>query len=68
MQNPTDNKDLVDISEIKVDKALPQRERFVEFVRQIKTPNHFMCLDWDVTTIHPDDGPSFEDCLQRGMA
>ena len=68
MQNPTDSKVLVDIRDVRVDRTLPQDKRFIEYVRQIKTPNHFMCLDWEVTTIHPDDGPPFEDCLQRIMA
>ena len=68
MQDTRDNKGLVDIRAVKVDKTLPQDERVIEYIRQIKNPNHYMCLDWEVTAVHADDGPSIEDCLQRIMA
>jgi len=68
MHQQFNNRDLIDISDIKVDRALAQSGRIIEFVRQIKNPYHFICNGYSVTTRYAADGPSFEDCLQRIMA
>ena len=60
--------DLIDIREVNVDRALTQYERIIEYVRQIKDPYHYKCNGYSVTAKFADDGPSFEDCLQRIMA
>ncbi len=66
MQN-WNNKELVDISSVLVDGALPKRERIAEYVRQIKDPYHFICGKFTVTAVFNAKGPTFEECLQ-GLA
>jgi hypothetical protein len=61
------NAGLVDIRDVNVDRALPQGERVIDYVRQIVDPHHFMCDELDVTLIFADVGPSFEDCLKTIM-
>jgi hypothetical protein len=68
MRKQINRTDLVDISDIKTDRSKPQRERIIEYVHQIKDPYHFMCNGYIITAIHPDVGPSLEDCLQRIIA
>lgn len=38
-----DREELVDIRDVKIDETLPQEQRFVEFVRQIKNPYCYKC-------------------------
>ena len=68
MQHQHNNAELIDITEVKVERTLPQSGRIIEFVRQIKNPYHFKCNGYSVTARHAADGPSFEDCLQRIIA
>jgi hypothetical protein len=66
MSEQANNAGLVDIRNVCVDSGLPKRERIAEYVRQIKNPNHYMCLGWEVKEKHAGEGaPSIEDCLQR---
>ena len=62
--------DLVDIGTVSVDKDLPQRERCLEFRRQIRDIHHFKCKTGDetftVTAVYAKNGTHLEDCL-RGM-
>jgi len=62
--------DLMDIGTVNVDKDLPQRERCVEFMRQIRDIYHYKCKTDDktfsVTAVYAKDGTHLEDCL-RGM-
>jgi hypothetical protein len=60
--------DLVDIRDVRVDSALPKRERVAEYLRQIKDPYHFKCGRFTVTARFAEDGPTLEDCLLRMMA
>ena len=64
MREQHNNIELIDISTVRVNSRLPKWERIAEYVCQIKNPKHYMCLGWEVTEGHPDDGPSIEDCLQ----
>jgi hypothetical protein len=65
MSGQINTTDLVDISSVRVDSSLPKQERMTEYVRQIKKPLHFMCLGYEITSIHAEDGPPLEDCLER---
>ena len=38
-----DREELVDIRDVKMDETLPQEQRFIEFVRQIKNPYCYKC-------------------------
>jgi hypothetical protein len=58
---------LVDISTVEVDKSLPQPQRIVEYVRQIKDPYHFKSGEMNVKAIYPNNGKSMEDCLRSAM-
>lgn len=60
---PHDN--LTEISSVLVDRSLPMQGRITEYVRQIKDPYHYKCGEFAITEKHPENGPSFEDCLQR---
>jgi hypothetical protein len=60
--------DLVDIRDVRVDSALPKRERVAEYLRQIKDPYRFKCGRFTVTARFAEDGPTLEDCLGRLMA
>jgi hypothetical protein len=62
--NPTD---LVDISEVKVDKNLPKQARITDYVRQLKDPYHYKYKHLTVTAKYTEDGPPLEDCLIRLM-
>jgi len=64
MRGNITNVDLVDIRDVTVDKNLPQRERLVEYVRQIGNPYRFKCGPYTFTAIYPDNGKSIEDCLR----
>lgn len=55
---------LVDIRDVKVDKALPKSERIASFIRQIKNPYHFRCGDFIITTRFTEGGQTLEQCLQ----
>lgn len=58
--------DLVDIGTVKVDKNLPQSERYAEYKKQIKDPCHYISEQFTIKAIHPNNGKFVEDCL-RGM-
>jgi hypothetical protein len=65
MKNSADADGLVDIGEVSVDMGMPQRERIIEYVRQIKDPYHFRCGKFTVTVRFSKDGPSLDECLKR---
>ena len=56
--------DLVDINDVSVDKALPDNERVVEYVRQIKNPRHFKCGKFTIHARFDENSPSLADRLQ----
>jgi Mg2+/Co2+ transporter CorC len=66
MSEQDNNADLVDIRDVRVDSSLPKQERIAEYLRQIKNPNHYMCIGWEVKEKHAgEDAPTIEDCLER---
>ena len=65
MNVKTNVSDLVDIQTISIDKDLTQRERIIEYVRQIKNPYHFKCGKFTITSHYVKGGLSLEECLQR---
>jgi hypothetical protein len=60
--------DLVDIRAVSVDKSLPQRERCVEFKRQIKDMENYKHKGLSVKAVYANDGTSLEDCLRAMLA
>lgn len=62
--NVITNERLVDIRDVKVDKALPKNERIASFISQIKNPYHFRCGDFVITTRFTEGGQTLEQCLQ----
>lgn len=67
MSEKCDTEDLVDIRTIKIDRDLPQQNRIIEYIRQIKDPYHFKYKKFKITACFAERGPSLEDCLQRMM-
>ena len=55
---------LVDIRDIKVNKALPQIERVVDFVRQAKNPYLYKCGKMVVMSSFADTEATIEDRLE----
>ncbi|MCL2343249.1 MAG: hypothetical protein FWC62_05055 [Firmicutes bacterium] len=62
---PIENSGLVDISSIAVDKDLSKDRRVAEFVHRIRNPYRFRCGDFTVSARFSENGPTFEECLQR---
>ena len=60
-------KNLVDIRTITVNKKLPKQERLIEYVKQIGDPYHFKYKEFEVTARFDPNGPPMENCLQRIM-
>ena len=59
---------LVEISTVKVDKTLPQNQRYAEFKRQIKDINNYKSGALTVKAVYSSNGESLEDCLRGMMA
>ncbi len=55
---------LVDIRSVAVNKELPEDERKVEFLRQIKNPYRFRCGNFVINASFTSDGVSIEERLQ----
>ena len=54
---------LVDIRDVRVNKALPMEQRISEFVRQIKNPYLFKCGQFTVHVGFTANGISLEECI-----
>ena len=54
---------LVDIRDVRVNKALPREQRISEFVRQIKNPYIFKCGQFTVHVGFTANGISLEECI-----
>lgn len=54
---------LVDIRDVRVNKALPREQRISEFVRQIKNPYLFKCGQFTVHVGFTANGISLEECI-----
>jgi len=64
----SDNRELVDIRTVAVEKSLPPMERIAEYVRQLGDPYHFICGPYTFTAIYPENGQSMEDCLRGAVS
>jgi hypothetical protein len=56
---------LVDILDVKVDSSLPQPERTIDFIRQIKNPYCFRCGKIIVKVSHADTDVTLKQRLER---
>ena len=56
--------ELVDIRSVVVDKELPETERIVEYVRQLRDPRLFRCGSFTIMAVYPDIAPTLVDCLR----
>ena len=56
---------LVDICTVDVEKSLPDMERLVEYVRQIKDYKHFKCGPYTFHAVYPEDAQHMNDCLRN---
>ena len=63
----TPTEELVDITTLSIDQDLSPEERRLDFVRQIKNPNHFRCGQFTIRASYANDGPTLEECLQAMM-
>ena len=54
---------LVDIRDVRVNKALPREQRISEFVWQIKNPYLFKCGQFTVHVGFTANGISLEECI-----
>lgn len=68
MQDNMKSDGLVDISEITVDRDLSDRERRLEYLRQIKDPCHYKCKGITIHAKYADNGKSIEDCLRSNVS
>ena len=55
---------LVDINDVKVSRNLPQQERVVDFIRQIRNPYLYKCGDMIVKVSFADTDETLEDRLE----
>jgi hypothetical protein len=61
------NPGLVDISTVVIDKALPDRERYAEYKRQVRDPLHYIAGKFSIIAYYPPDAGSLEGCLRSMM-
>lgn len=63
-----DRKSLVDIREIQIDGKLPRKQRFEDFLRQIKNPYCYRCGKIVVKVGFSDTDATLEDRLEHYLA
>jgi hypothetical protein len=56
--------ELVDISDVKVDKNMTRDERIAEYHRQIKDPNKYKCCGFKITANFAEKGATIEECFR----
>jgi hypothetical protein len=56
---------LVDIRDVKVNSALPQRERLIDYIRQVKNPYLFKYGKIVIQSSFGDTDTTLEDTLER---
>ena len=59
--------DLVDLRDIKIDLDMPQKERKIDYIRQIGNPYCYKVGKVAVKVSFDDNGPTLEDKLQSLM-
>ena len=66
MKNNTYITDLVDISAIQINPALPKEEKIKSFIRQTNNnPCHFICGKHEIISVFDDNAPSLENNFKR---
>lgn len=62
----TVNRDeLVDIRNVKIDRALPKEERLKSFLDQVKNPYVFKCGNVVVKSVFSNTELTLEDCIEH---
>lgn len=56
-----DRDSLVDLRTVKINTDLPKKERMLDFIRQVKTPNCFKVGKYVVCLSFSDNGPSAQE-------
>ncbi len=57
--------ELVDIRDVKIDRALPVEDRIISYVQQIKNPYMFKVGDIVVKVSYTKDGPSLQELVEQ---
>ena len=57
-------KNLVDISTVKINHDLPKEQRIADYVRQIKNPHNYICEKTEVILQFATTGETLEDRLK----
>ena len=60
-----DREALVDITEVQIDGKMPQKQRFDDFLRQIKNPYCYRCGNVVVKISFSDTDATLEDRLEQ---
>lgn len=60
-----DRGSLVDITEVQIDEKIPQKQRFDDFLRQIKNPYCYRCGNVVVKVSFSDTEATLEDRLEQ---
>jgi len=66
MKNNTNSAELIDISTIKINPALPKEEKILLFIHQTNNnPYHFLCGKYKIISVFDDNAPSLENNFKR---
>ena len=65
MNQSTNPAELIDLSNISIDKSLPVEEKLATFVRQINDPYHYKVGGVTITAQFQNDAPTLTDCYRR---
>ena len=57
--------ELVDIRDVKIDRALPVEDRIISYVQQIKNPYMFKVGDIVVKVSYTEGGPSLQELVEQ---
>jgi len=57
--------ELVDLRDVKVNTALPQREKMIDFIRQVKNPYCYKYKNMVIKSSHAETEATLEDQLER---
>ncbi|NDO47503.1 DUF6870 family protein [Clostridium sp. MD294] len=61
-----EEKKLIDITEVVINKDLPQQQRIIDFLNQIENPYDFLCHDYKVKIKFSENSSvTIQDVLKR---
>jgi len=60
-----DPETLVDIRDVKINSLLPQRERMIDYIRQVKNPYLFKCGKMVIQSSFTETEATLDDRLER---